>query len=117
MFIIVIFRFKQHWGQERDFSVQKIKTQTFKKANLMAELAFPYEVKKCSVQKVVYLVRLFWRNFEEYGSKKQKTENWPKFSAYCRINWFAAYTTVGRKFGSIFRFLQVTPTFFKILAK
>ena len=42
MIIIDIFRFKQPWGQERDFSVQKIKTQTFKKANLMAELAFPY---------------------------------------------------------------------------
>ena len=68
MFIIVIFRFKQHWGQERDFSEQKIKTQTFKKANLMAELAFPYEVKKCPLQIVVYWVRLFWRNFEEYGS-------------------------------------------------
>ena len=54
MFIIVIFGFKQHWRQETDFSVQKIKNQTFKKANLKAESAFPYEVKKCPAQKVVY---------------------------------------------------------------
>ena len=80
-------------------------------------MTFVYEVKKCSAQKVAYWVWLFWQNFEEYWSKLQKTENWPKFSAYCRINCFEAYTTVGRKFGSNFHFLQFTPTFFKILQK
>ena len=80
-------------------------------------MAFAYEVKKCSAQKFVYYAWLFLQNFEKQASEKQKTEKWPKFSAYCRINWFAAYTTVGRKFGLIFRFLPATPTFFKILAK
>ena len=42
----------QHWRQEMDFSVQKIKTQTFKKANLKAELAFPYEVKNVQRKKL-----------------------------------------------------------------
>ena len=82
MFIIVIFGFKQHWRQERDFSVQKIKTKTFKKANLKAKLAFPYEVKRCPVEKVVYWVWLFWQNSEECVSQLQKTKNRSKFSAY-----------------------------------
>ena len=117
MFIIVVFGFKQHSCQERDFSVQKIKTQTFKKANLKAELAFSYEVKKCPAQKVVYWVWLFWRNSEESVSQTQKTKNRSKFSAYCCISLEAVYTTVGRKFRPIFSFLQFTPIFFKILPK
>ena len=97
MFITVIFGFKQHWCQERDFSVQKIKTQTFKKANLEAELAFSYEVKKCPAQKVVYWVWLFWQNSEECVSQLQKTKNRSKFSAYCCMSLNAGAPLVDQK--------------------
>ena len=97
--------------------MQKIMTQTFKKANLKAELAFCYEVKKCSAQKVVYQVWLFWQNSEECGSQLQKTKNRSKFSAYCCISLEAVYTTVGREFRAIFSFLQFSPLFFKIVPK
>ena len=80
-------------------------------------MGFAYEVKKCSAQKVVYWVGLFWQNSERYGSKLQKTKNRPKISAYCCISLEAVYTTVGRKFRPIFSFLQFTPIFFKILPK
>ena len=59
--------------------MQKIKIQTFKKANLKAELAFPYEVKKCPAQKVGHWGWLFWQNSEECVSQLQKTKIDPNF--------------------------------------
>ena len=68
------------------FSDKKLKAKNDQKAHLKAELAFAYEIKNCSAQKVDYWVVFVSQNSEKYGREMKKTKIASKIMASSRIS-------------------------------